>query len=346
MNPADLSGRKVLLTGATGFLGSHIAESLSASGAVVRLTVRETSSLRWLQTLSAETVELDLGRPDMTEADLDSALAGVSVVVHSAGLTRAPDEQTFNRVNVLATERLARAAVRSGVSRFVLISSLAARGPDSRAEAPAASSDAPAGSASPDAPVSAYGRSKLAGEKALRAATEGSEMAAVVLRPGGIYGPRDTDLLPMYQMARLGLLSVPAGGGRLQPVFVKDAARAALAAAQGHGTGGTFPIAEPFIYTWDEVAAVLSEAVGRKVRAVPVPPALIEAAGAAADIGARLFGQRPKFDRRRARDIARLQWTCDTTLAAEELNWEAEVPASEGMTETAEWYRKIGWLRP
>jgi nucleoside-diphosphate-sugar epimerase len=136
------------------------------------------------------------------------------------------------------------------------------------------------------------------------------------------------------------------GGGRLQPVFVKDVARAALAAAEGHGTGGTFPIAEPFIYTWDEVAAVLSAAVGRKVRVLPVLPALIEAAGTAADVGARLFGQTPKFDRRRARDIARLQWTCDTTIAEEGLNWVAEVPASEGMAETAEWYREIGWLRP
>lgn len=340
MNPADLTGRHVLLTGATGFLGSHIAESLCASGATVRCTVRKTSNLRWLKEVSAETVELDLGRPDLNETELDSALAGVSVVVHSAGLTRAPNEETFQRVNAEATDRLARAAVRNRVTRFVLISSLAARGPDSAVARSAA------GPAAPDSPVSAYGRSKLAGERRLRAAADGNEMGFVVLRPGGIYGPHDRDLLPMFQMARLGLLSVPMGAGRLQPVFVKDVARAALAAAEGHGTGGTFPIAEPFIYTWDEVAAVLSEAVGRKVRVVPVPPAWIEAAGTAADVGARLFGQTPRFDRRRARDLARLQWTCDTAIAEEGLNWVAEVPVSQGMAETAQWYRDIGWLRP
>ena len=154
MNPADLTGRHVLLTGATGFLGSHIAEGLCASGATVRCTVRKTSNLRWLKALSVETVQLDLGRP---ATELDSALAGVSVVVHSAGLTRAPNEETFQRVNAEATGRLARAAVRNGVTRFVLISSLAARGPDSAVAAP------PAGPAAPDSPVSAYGRSKLAG---------------------------------------------------------------------------------------------------------------------------------------------------------------------------------------
>ncbi|MEE9208240.1 MAG: SDR family NAD(P)-dependent oxidoreductase [Gemmatimonadota bacterium] len=339
MNPADLTGRRVLLTGATGFLGSHIAEGLCASGATVRCTVRKTSNLRWLEALSAETVELDLARADLAETELNSVLAGVAVVVHSAGLTRAPNEETFQRVNAKATDELARAAVRNGVGRFVLISSLAARGPD------AATVTSAAAPAALDSPVSPYGRSKLEGERRLRAAADTSEMAFVILRPGGIYGPRDEDLLPMYQMARLGFLSVPMGRGRLQPVFVKDVARAALAAAEGHGTGGTFPIAEPFIYTWDEVAAALSEAVGRKVRPVPVPPALIEAAGTAADIGARLFGQQPRFDRRRARDIARLQWTCDTTAAEEGLRWVARVPLAEGMAETAEWYREIGWLR-
>src|SRR5215211_6659999 len=197
---------RVLVTGATGFVGSHVAQALVESGYEVRCGARPTSNARWISGLDMERVPLDVrGNPD----DFCRAVQNVDVVVHAAGITRARQPEDYYSVNAGGTRRLAAAALRSGVRRFVLISSLAARGPDGH-----------------DHPESDYGRSKLEAETHLLAL--GGRMETVVLRPAAVYGPRDTDLLPLFRIARAGWLLVPSGAGPLQPVYAEDVARAAL----------------------------------------------------------------------------------------------------------------------
>jgi hypothetical protein len=167
-------------------------------------------------------VPLDVrGNPD----DFCRAVQNVDAVVHAAGITRARRSEDYYSVNAGGTRRVAAAALRAGARRFVLISSLAARGPDGH-----------------DHPESDYGRSKLEAETHLLAL--GGRMEAVVLRPAAVYGPRDTDLLPLFRMARAGWLPVPRGAAPLQPIYAEDAARAALAAAREPVGFGPFPVAE------------------------------------------------------------------------------------------------------
>jgi nucleoside-diphosphate-sugar epimerase len=204
---------RVLVTGATGFVGSHVAQALLEAGYEVRCGARATSDLRWISGLDTERVPLDVrGKPE----DISRAVENVDVVVHAAGITRARRPEDYYLVNAEGTRRIATAALRAGVRRFVLISSLAARGPD--------------GPATGDHPESDYGRSKLKAETHLLAV--GGRMEAVLLRPAAVYGPRDTDLLPLFRLANAGWLPVPWGAGPLQPLYVEDAARAALAAAR------------------------------------------------------------------------------------------------------------------
>jgi nucleoside-diphosphate-sugar epimerase len=278
--------------------------------------------VRWIPDL--ERVELDLSR----HADLSGALEGVDLVVHAAGITRARRAEDYHAVNAEGTKRLAAAAL--GVRRFVLISSLAARGPDE-------------GDDGRDHPESAYGRSKLAAEAYLRDFDE--QMEAVVLRPAAVYGPRDTDLLPLFRMAGAGWLPLPSGAHLLQPVYAEDAARAALAAASRPGAGfGPFPVAEAVRYTWEDVVEGLERAVGRSVRAVRLPAAVYTLAGRAAEWAARPLSTVPIFDERRARDLALRTWTCDTSAPERALGWRAEVSLSEGLDRTARWYAQAGWL--
>lgn len=311
----------LLLTGATGFVGSHVAEALHAEGHELRCTVRGDSSLRWIGHLPVDTVEADLREPSA----LRRALAGVDRVVHVAGVTVAARPGLYRTVNLEATERLAREAAGAGVERFVFVSSLAARGPTGA-----------------EGPVSAYGRSKRAAEVAL--ADLDRAMKVVVLRPGGVYGPRDDDLLPLFRSAARGWLPVPSAGAPLQPVYATDAAEAVVAALAPDIGYGPWPVVEPGRYGWDEVAAGLSEALGRRVRSVPVPGLLAEAAGALAEAAGRVTGRAPIFDLRRARDLVRHRWTADPASAAEGLGWKARVALPEGLARTAEWYREVGWL--
>ena len=235
---------RTLVTGATGFVGSHVAAAWVDAGYDVRCTVRATSDTRWLEGLDVESMEWDVRDFD----GLKAALRDIDTVVHVAGVTRAPRRPDYFEVNATGSARLAEAAAKAGVSRFVLVSSLAARGPDGG-----------------DGPVSAYGESKRRGEELVRL-FEG-KMDIVVLRPGGIYGPRDSDLFPLFEMAGKGWLVAPAGSPPLQPVYVSDVARLTVAAGTGEYAGlGPYPVAEEGEYRWREVREGLASARGRRGR--------------------------------------------------------------------------------
>ncbi len=320
--------RHVLLTGATGFVGSHVAELLVREGFRVRCTVRASSDLRWLDGLPVETRPTDLA----SRTSVEAALEGVTDVVHAAGLTRARRDAEYFRVNAEATESVAQAAVAAGVERFVLVSSLAARGPDGAA-----------------GPVSPYGASKREAEQRLAAvaADAGGGLATRVLRPGGVYGPRDRDLLPLFRLAAVGLVPAPPGPGRLQPVHARDVAAAVLRGLLASGASpGPVAIGGPEVHDWSEVADALGEAVGRPVRLVRVPRLLFLAAGSLAEIAAELLRRAPELDRRRADDLTRLDWTCDLGPAERAIGWMPSVDLRRGLAETANWYREVGWLRP
>ncbi|MFL6059403.1 MAG: NAD-dependent epimerase/dehydratase family protein [Rubrobacteraceae bacterium] len=313
---------RVLVTGATGFVGSHIAQAFVEAGYEVRVGARASSNERWISGLDTELVPLDL---DGSVEDLSRAVYNVDVVVHAAGITRARRPEDYYSVNAGGTRNVATAALQAGVRRLVLISSLAARGPDGRVH-----------------PDSDYGRSKLEAENHLRALSD--RMETVVLRPAAVYGPRDTDLLPLFRMARAGWLTVPSGAALLQPVYVQDAARAALAAAREPVGFGPFPVAENRRYTWRDVAAGLEKALGRTVRAVRLPAGAFVLAGRTAEWAARPLSAVPILDERRSRDLALNAWTCDVSGTEEALGWRAEVPLFEGLERTARWYGQVGWL--
>src|SRR5919112_1639426 len=284
---------RVLVTGATGFVGSHVAHALVKAGYEVRCGVRASSSTRWISGLPVERVGLDMkGRAE----DFSLAVEKVDLVVHAAGITRARRAEDYHAVNAGGTRKLASAALGAGVRRFVLISSLAARGPDGRDH------------------------------------------------PESVYGPRDTDLLPLFKMARAGFLALPSTANVLQPVYAEDVARAALAAARKAAGSGPFPVAEAARYTWEDVVAGLEKALGRNVRAVRLPPTAFPLAGRAAEWAARAFSAVPIIDERRGRDLAARTWTCDVSETEAALGWRAEVPLFEGLERTARWYGQSGWL--
>jgi len=318
---------RVLVTGATGFVGSHIARTLAKAGREVLCGVRSTSDTRWIDDLATERVRFDLD----SQRGLVEAMRGVQVIVHAAGLTRSGRASDYHSVNAEGTRRLAGAAAAARVRRFVLISSLAARGPDASAKAGG------------DHPVSDYGRSKLAAETYLRD-LEGV-LDAIVLRPTAVYGPRDRDFLPLFRLALAGLLFVPGSAGLLQPVYVDDVARAALAATGEADVGfGPFPVAGAQIYAWQDVVTGLEEALGRHVRVVRLPAAAFLLAGGASERVAKVRGRAALFDERRARDLAVHAWTCEVSGTEEALGWRAEVPIFEGLHRTARWYLQAGWL--
>ena len=308
----------IFLTGGTGFLGSHLADALVEAGHRVTASVRRTSDTRRIDRLGLEKVELDLGKGS-------AGVRGYDVVVHCGALTRARNEAEFMAVNATGTERLARAAAAAGVRRFVFISSLAARGPDGAG-----------------GPVSPYGRSKAAAEGAL--ASIGGAMDIVILRPGGVYGPRDTDLLPLFRLAARGWAVIPRSPAALQPVHVSDVVSAVVASLTAPAPD-PLPIAGAAASSWAEVARALIAAAERPGHVLRVPPAAFLTVGLLSEFVSRWTGTAPAMDRRRARDLSVHAWTCDLGPSRRHLDpWRPRVDIEAGLAQTAAWYRRKGWL--
>jgi nucleoside-diphosphate-sugar epimerase len=258
-------------------------------------------------------------------------------VVHLAALTHARSQAEHHRVNETGTRDLVDAAVRAvpRPRRFVSLSSLAAAGPsiDGR---PVEPDDVPR-------PLSAYGRSKLAGEEACRGA--GNDIEMFVLRAPAVYGPGDREMFRFFRMAKLGIVAVPSGGTRmLQFVHVGDLADAIVRAVVAPAAGGLFHIAEPRAYEAREFAKHLAEAVGKRVRIIGVPPALVRLAGAVSEMAHGIVGRSSVFNRDKVSELLAPGWLCETGTACRVLDFEAVIPLPRGLADAARWYEENRWL--
>jgi nucleoside-diphosphate-sugar epimerase len=323
----------VLLTGANGFVGSHVAEKLVAQGVDLRLLLRNTSRVAFLEGVQYERVEGDLRHVE----SLAGAVRGVDTVVHMAGLTMglAISEAEYQQVNNVGTAMLVQAAREAGVRRFVYVSSQAAQGPSQQ--------PVPAIPALPR-PVSAYGRSKLAGEYAVLSARDA--MSVAIVRPPVVYGQRDRALLPFYRMARLGLVPVCGDGNNLLTwVHVLDAADAVVATARAEGPSGTvYTLSDGAIHTWRSLVETYAKVLGRKVRVLPAPRALFTIAGQAGGLVQALLRRPLPLTPDQVRHMQARYWVCDHEAITRDLGWKPAIGIEEGFAQSLRWYRQHGWL--
>jgi nucleoside-diphosphate-sugar epimerase len=324
---------KVALTGATGFVGLHVARGLLGRGDTVVCLVRLRSRACEIVASGADVVEGDLAQPEA----LDRLAAGTDVVLHVAGLVAARTEEEFLRVNRDGTAALARAARKAGVSRFLYVSSLAATGPSLP--------DAPVDEKTPPHPVTAYGRSKLAGEHVL--AAEG--VPHLVLRPPAVYGPGDRAFLPLFRMASLGLVPVLGNGQQvLSLIHVRDLAEALVELVHFPvpAAGQVFHAAHPEAITQRALVQAVGRAVGRDtVHVIPLPESVVRALLLVSAGVARLRRRTTQLSPGKAPEFLARAWTCSSRALARSIGWSARLPHASGLAETAAWYRQQGWLR-
>jgi nucleoside-diphosphate-sugar epimerase len=325
---------KVLVTGASGFLGGHVAEALSARGDKVRAMVRRTSKRDHLEKLAG--VELFEGSVEQVER-VREAVDGVDAIVHCAGIVKARSADEFFAVNVGGTSNLVEAARKNGkgLKRFVQVSSLEACGP---------SADGEPVPLDQESPVTAYGRSKLAAEKVVLSAR--GEMPVVILRPAAIYGPRDVEILDAFKSVKRGLFPV-INGGKSKTIFVyaTDCAEACVRAIDVDVPSGRVYFVDDGCGAIDmrQMFSDFERALGKKAlrAALPMPVLMTVARGVEA------FGRitnRPVMLTREKASMLVQDWVCSSEETRKELGWEPKVPWSEGVPRAVEWYRQNGWL--
>ncbi len=316
------------LTGGTGFVGSHLLDVLVEAGARVRVLVRDPSKLN---PRLRDRVHVVFGDLDSAQA-LAKLVRGCGVVLHLAGVVRAGQERLFFTANAEGTRRLVEAAEEEGRPRVVYVSSLAAAGPAARPEGKRPEE--------PAQPISAYGRSKLAGEQAVR----GYEGQWLILRPPAIYGPRDRDVFTFFRLAGAGWLPYPAGERWLSVAFVGDVVRAVVHAAASPLAGQVLHLGEARPYALAELLRLLGEAGGVRARLVPLPAAVFRLAGWLGDLFHLLGMKNVAMTSDKARELLARHWVAETQSSLGPLGLPEPVPFVQGARLTWAWYRQAGWL--
>lgn len=329
---ADLSAAipgDIALTGVTGFIGSHVAEALIEAGLAVRGLVRDPARLPGQLAGRLDLVSGDLSDRGALEALVD----GAAVVVHLAGRVRAPRAQDFDAANRVGTENLAAATLSAtGQARIVYVSSMAAAGP----------SAAPAGLSPEDSPspISAYGRSKLAGERTVQTCG----LPWTVIRPPIVYGPRDIDVFQFFRFASLGLVPVPAGERYATVAYVSDVVRAVLAAASGRAEGRVLHLGEPEPLRLAEMVRTIAAAGEVRARVLPLPAGLVRVVGGFGNILQRIGFRDIAMTSDKAREMVARHWSARSASSLAALGLDGVVPFARGAAASWRWYRANGWL--
>lgn len=345
--------RRIAVTGATGFVGSHLVRLLLAAGAQsgVEITCITRSSSKTASLPSAVRIaSADLA----TGHGLAEALRDQDAVIHLAALLFGLGWQDYLRGNVVAAEHLGRAlaheAARFGSSlrRVVLVSSLAATGPS--ATAPGVHDH------TPSAPVSAYGWSKFMAEQTLARhlvpfaslGTRTSDLL-VTLRPPIIYGSGDKGLLPYFQSARAGLVVTP-GLGRAFPVsaiHAHDMAQAIVCALKPEAHG-VYHCSDGAEHDMASLGRTMAEIMGRSARVLTMPLPIMAAAAAAcglfAPLALRFTGRVPSWNPDKYLEAKQVGWLCNGTRLATELGYAPTVGLRDGLREAVEGYKAMGWM--
>ena len=322
-------GKVAFVTGATGFVGSHLAETLLEQGySEVRCLVR--SEPKWLAGLDVIQIHGTLS----DSALIEQALEDVQYVYHLGAMTRARTWEELYSANVISTMDLMTAIgnVSAKVTKVCVASSLAVVGYADRVMAD---------ESTPCNPVSRYGRSKLAMEQALI----GVNLPLVMIRPSVVYGPRDRDLLTFFSAVNRGVCVVPRRDPGLSLVHVRDLVRGIVESAESaRTTGETYYLSNSELVTWDALRDASQSALAKKSMLIRLPRSLIMPLGAISEFAGKLTNTYPPLNREKAREILHATKQCSSNKATRDWGYSSRVSLEEGVQETIEWYRTEGWL--
>jgi nucleoside-diphosphate-sugar epimerase len=303
----------IAVTGGTGFVGQRLIPYLIAQGHSVRALTRkaqqDSASLRWVQG--------DL----QNDAALELLCMGCEAVIHLAGVIKGRSRAEFVQGNVEGTKAMLRTARSTGVKRFLHISSLVARAPQ----------------------LSCYSSSKAEAELSVKA----SGLDWTILRPPGVYGPGDRETLPLFKAARGLVMPIPSGPQRVSWIYVDDLCAAigtALTAVTTHlvlevddGAGG---------YAHRDFALAVCAAVGGQPKIISLPQHLLSALGAINQLAGQLLGRAAMLTPGKVREIFHEDWAVRDRTLQDQTGWKPLANLPFGLSETARWYIRSGWMKP
>ncbi len=327
--------RKIsVVTGANGFVGSHIVDYLLEQGHHVKCIVRKTSNLRWLKGKEVEII--DCGLSDKNQ--LKNVLKQVDFLFHIAGVVKSKKKEGYFKGNVETTKNLLEVVseINPNISRIIITSSLTASGPSLN--------NNPRTEDMQDHPITTYGKSKLEQEKIAKAYM--NRLPITIVRPPAIYGERDTEIYLFFKTFQKGLMTlIGFNKKQLSIIHVSDLVRGIYKAAISEKANGkTYFISSEKLYDWDQIGNITESALGKKAVRIKIPHAIVYAIAGVAQFFALFSSKAATFNLEKARDFVQPAWTCSPKKAMEDFGFHQEVSLSDGIKRTINWYRENNWL--
>jgi nucleoside-diphosphate-sugar epimerase len=308
------------ITGATGFLGRYIVRAVAQRGFRVRILARQPIDHPQFAGLQLDVVPGDLSNGEALRALVD----GADVVIHAAGLVKAPSSAAFEAVNAGGTENLARAIEKCATSpRVLLVSSMAAREPT----------------------LSSYARTKRAAEQLLTT-TLNRRATLVIVRPSAIYGPWDRETLSIFRAIAHRFFLRPSARGRIAVIHAADAAAAIAVLCEQGSHEALFELTDERVegYAWDEIVTVMETVMQTRALVIPLPAPAVKAAAAVSMLVGRLRRQTPMLTPEKAREILHPDWGSSLESQPPRSLWRPEIGLVQGFRDTVNWYRDRRWL--
>lgn len=340
---------RVFVTGGTGFIGYHLIKALSAQGHEIVCLARKTSRIEPLRQFPVSFVYGDISDGN----SIAEALAGVQIIYHLAGTTKALRREDFFKVNELGVKHLLEACRRAHVTPVVVIvSSLAAAGPILGQDRSPKRED------SPSNPVSLYGKSKRAGE--IMAESYAGDFPITIVRPAIVFGEWDKDCLEMFRpIARTGIHLIPGYRRKYYSlVYAGDLVNLLLKAAEkgerlpnqnrnsGSGEVGTgyYFAASDEIVSYGQLGKLMGEALGKRTLVIPVAPPVVWTVALSGEITGQIRRRPVVFHWDKAREALAGSWICSSQKARQQLGFETPLSLKERFRQTVAWYREAKWL--
>ena len=324
---------RILITGASGFVGYHLIEAALRQNLEVFAAVRSSSQIEHLKHLDIQYTTPDFTSVEALRKNIEENK--YSYIIHAAGTTKAPNEAAYTLTNTTYAANLAAAALNTGIRKFVFISSLAALGPAKDGQAIITENQVPK-------PVTTYGISKMVAESHLHT-FEMAGLPLVVLRPTAVYGPRDKDIFIILKTFTKGFEPyIGNSPQQLSFVYVTDLARAAVQLALSQAVG-SYNISDGNAYDRYALANITKRLLGHKTLKLHLPVLLVRGIAALLETFSPK-GSTPALNREKLAELTAANWNCSIEKLRNAIGYEPEYDLEKGLTEALEWYKENKWL--
>ncbi|WP_421940219.1 NAD-dependent epimerase/dehydratase family protein [Pedobacter sp.] len=327
--------KRVLITGATGFVGYHLIKTALDHGLEVFANVRSSSAVEHLKPFDIKFVDLDFNSIYLLKRDIEEKK--YHYIVHAAGTTKAPTLQQYNEINATYTRNLAVASSLSvhKIEKFVFVSSLAALGPLTNENGVLTDQSAAN-------PVTNYGISKSLAETYL---SEIAELPLIVVRPTAVYGPREKDIFILLKTIRSGLeLYIGNEAQQLSFVYVSDLAELIIKSLNSNITNKSYNVSDGQIYDRFALALYARKALNKKTFSFNVPVPLIKGLAWCMDSAYGLFKKTPALNLDKVKELTARNWACSIDNLCKDFDYQPRYNLEKGMLETIKWYKDNNWL--